>query len=222
VQETLLGTYRDKVVVACKDLAVGGFELKEFAHLKNTIIDSSQDGYGTELSDILMTISEQQIISPVKLEEHFWNMFVGDALLGNFDRHNGNWGFLLNSATGEVNIAPIFDCGSCLYPQIQEERMESVLQNRKEIDERLYVYPTSAVKESGKKINYSLFLMMTENEGCRKALKNIGGRMDMQKIDSIIDDTPYISNIHKRFLKTMLCERKKCIIDKSLARVNAG
>jgi hypothetical protein len=128
----------------------------------------------------------------------------------------------VNPTAGEVSVAPIFDCGSCLYPQIQEERMESVLQNRKEIDERLYVYPTSAVKESGKKINYSLFLMTTENEGCKKALRNIGGRIDMQKIDSVIDDTLYISNIYKRFLKTMISERKECIIDKSLARVNAG
>lgn len=26
--------------------------------------------------------------------QYFWDMFVVDALLGNFDRHNGNWGFL--------------------------------------------------------------------------------------------------------------------------------
>jgi hypothetical protein len=41
------------VAFACKDTTGNGFELKDFAGLKNTIIDSEQNGYGTELSDIM-------------------------------------------------------------------------------------------------------------------------------------------------------------------------
>ena len=29
-----------------------------------------------------------------ELKEKFWNMFIIDCLIGNEDRHNGNWGFL--------------------------------------------------------------------------------------------------------------------------------
>ncbi len=212
-QKTILGTYKDKIVVACKDFTGNGFELKEFAHLKNTIINSEQNGYGTELSDILNTIQEQQILSPIALEDFFWNMFVGDALLGNFDRHNGNWGFLINQHTGAVKIAPVFDCGSCLYPQIEENGMKMVLNDQKEIEERIYVFPTSAIQQNGKKINYADFLLETKNEACLKALKNIGSRVNMQIINSIIDSTPYISDTHKQFLKTMITERKSRIID---------
>ena len=218
-QDTLLGQYADKIAVACKDFELDGFILKDFAHLKNTIIDSEQNGYGTDLDDILNAIQEQQIISPVKLEEFFWNMFVGDAFLGNFDRHNGNWGFLINEATGEVKIAPIFDCGSCLYPQLDENKMSYVMASEKEIEERIYVYPTSAIQQNKKKLNYAQFLATTKNKECRTALKRIGGRIDLSKINAVIDDTPFISETHRQFLKMMIKERKEKIIDNALERV---
>ncbi len=48
----MLGTYTDKrgkekIVVACKDFTADGKKLMEFAHLKNTCVDSEQSGYGT-------------------------------------------------------------------------------------------------------------------------------------------------------------------------------
>ena len=146
-------------------------------------------------------------------------MFIVDALLGNFDRHNGNWGFLVNYGTGEVKIAPIFDCGSCLYPQIEEKQMEYVLQDKKEIEKRIFVFPTSAIKVDEMKLNYFDFLNTTDNINCLKSLKDISNKIDMNKINSIIEGTPYISEIHKRFLKTMVRQRKEQIIDKSLERI---
>lgn len=43
-------------------------------------------------------------------------MFIVDAFLGNFDRHNGNWGILVDECKKTAEIAPVYDCGSCLYP----------------------------------------------------------------------------------------------------------
>jgi hypothetical protein len=215
-QETLLGRYNEKIAVACKDFERDGFVLRDFAQLKNTIIDSEQNGYGTDLQDILKTIQDQQIVPPAELGRFFWEMFIGDALLGNFDRHNGNWGFLVSGSTGEVRIAPVFDCGSCLYPQLDESRMSFVLGDAKEMEARLFVYPTSAIQQEGKKLNYFQFLMTTESRECLDALKRIGGGADLSKILSVIDETPYISDMHKRFLGTMVRERKEKIIEKAL------
>ena len=208
-QTTLLGKYENKIVVACKDFAVDGYVLKDFAQLKNTIIDSMQNGYGTEISDVLKTIKDQQIVSPIILEEFFWNMFIGDALLGNFDRHNGNWGFLINDNIGKVQIAPVYDCGSCLYPQMNVSRMQYVLDHKEEIEQRIFAFPNSALRQNETKINYFQFLMTTENAECLKALKTIGRRIDLSKINAIIEDTPYISDVYKLFLKTMVKERKE-------------
>lgn len=217
-QETLLGNYGDKLTVACRDFTSDGVVLRDFASLKNTIVQSSRNGYGTELIENLETIREQQIISSEKLETFFWDMFIGDSLLGNFDRHNGNWGFLINEKEGKIKIAPIFDCGSCLYPQLAEKQMEYVLSDQKEIDERIYVFPNSALKYNGKKINYAQFLLETENKECLSSLKKIGNRINLCRVNDIIDNTPYISKLHQDFLKTMIKERKEKIIDRAMEK----
>ena len=73
VQKTLLGTFarkgKEKIVVACKDFTTTDTVIQDFASLKNTIIDSEHNGYGTELSDILMTIDEQQAIDSDVLKQ---------------------------------------------------------------------------------------------------------------------------------------------------------
>ena len=92
-QETVLGTFingKTKIVCACKDFTRPGVRLYDFCSIKNTVIDSETGGTGTELSDILETIERQSFVDPVVVLERFWQMFVVDALLGNFDRHNGN------------------------------------------------------------------------------------------------------------------------------------
>jgi hypothetical protein len=99
--------------------------------------------------------------------------------------------------------------------------MPGILRSREKIEERLFVFPNSALKQDGVKINYAQFLMKTEDEGCLKALGVIGKRIDLQKINSIIKQTPYISDTHKLFLTTMLKERKEGIIDRALERAYA-
>ena len=53
--------------------------LQDFASLKNQIIDSERNGYGTELSDILHTITAQTAIDAAQLLDRFWDMFIVDA-----------------------------------------------------------------------------------------------------------------------------------------------
>ena len=99
VQDTILGTYNlngnTKVVVACKDFTSLGVVLRQFAELKNSQIESSKNGYGTELEEVIQTIESQQICDVNYFKDFFWDMFIADTLVGNFDRHNGNWGFLI-------------------------------------------------------------------------------------------------------------------------------
>ncbi len=217
VQKTLLGTYRkngkEKVVVACKDFTKSGVVLQDFASLKNTIIDSEHNGYGTELSDIMKAIEEQKAVNPIELKEWFWNVFIVDALIGNWDRHNGNWGFLYNVDTDEMCIAPVFDCGSCLYPQADEKIMKATLENKSEQDLRVFSIPLSGIKIDNNKINYFDFISSLQNKDCNKALKRILPRINITEINNIIDETPYITDLQKSFYKTMLAQRKEKILD---------
>lgn len=221
VQETLLGTYTDKrgkekIVVACRDFTADGKKLMEFAHLKNTCVDSEQNGYGTELSSIDRAFDEQTLIPAEKLREFFWELFIADALLGNFDRHNGNWGILIDEQRQEAEIAPVYDCGSCLCPQMDDGKMEEVLASEAEINQRIFVYPTSAIMNNGQKISYFDFISSLQNVECNEALKKIARRIDMEKIKCIIEKTPAITHLQKDFYQTIIAERKAKILDYSL------
>lgn len=223
VQETLLGTYtrkgKQKVVVACKDFTAGGLVLQDFASLKNTIIDSVHNGYGTELDDIMKTFEEQTAIDPQKLSERFWDMFIVDALIGNWDRHNGNWGFLYNSSTDEITLAPVYDCGSCMFPQADEEMMRNTLNDLSEREMRIFERPLSGIKINGQKIKYFKFISCLENKECNRALERIVPMIDMNKIYDIVDKTPFISDLQKEFYTTMLRERKERILDFSYQKL---
>ena len=215
-QKTMLGTFevngKEKIVCACKDFAVEGKVLYDFCSIKNTVIDSEHNGSGTELSDILETIEKQQFVEPALLLEHFWNVFVVDALLGNFDRHNGNWGFIFNSISQTTELAPIYDCGSCLLPQADEKIMQRVLKDEDELNSRVYQFPTSAIKQNGRKINYYDFLMEAENSECNKAIVRIAPKIKINQINDFIDKVPYISELKKEFYKKYIGARYEKII----------
>lgn len=215
-QETMLGTYivkgKEKTVCACKDFTVCGKRLFDFCSIKNTILDSDSNGSGTELVDILETIDKQQFVTPSVLLTFFWDMFVTDALLGNFDRHNGNWGFLYDEQTGITEIAPVFDCGSCLLPQADEHVMTKVLAEETELHARVFQFPTSAIKLHDRKINYYDYLMCADNPDCCEALMRITPRIDLRRIYSFLEHTDGISDLQKEFYGRYLQARYELLI----------
>ena len=134
----------DTNVDACIDFTSRGVVIIDFASVKNQIIDSASNGYGAELSDIIDTIDKQTAVDPKELLKHFWNMFVIDAFIGNWDRHNGNWGFLYTQKNDHMEIAPIFDCGWVLFPQIDDELIKKVILSKAKMNACVYDVPTSA------------------------------------------------------------------------------
>ena len=210
-QETRLGTHvngRRKIVCACRDFTVPGVRFYDFCSIKNTVIDSETGGHGTELSDVLTTIDLQQFVDPVVVRRRFWDMFVVDALLGNFDRHNGNWGFLVDERTGRAELAPVFDCGSCLLPQADERIMRLMLANEDELNARIYTFPGSMLKMGGRKINYRDFIAARSESGLVEALARLLPRIRALDFAALLDETPYVTNLQRTFLATYLAARR--------------
>lgn len=223
VQDTLLGTYKvngkEKIVVACKDFTGSGLVLQDFTSMKNTVLDSDSNGTGTELQDILEAIEQQRMVDPAVLTQHFWNIFIVDALIGNWDRHNGNWGFLYDPVSDEVQIAPVFDCGSCLYPQADEAIMRAVLEDPAEKELRIFERPLSAIRQNGQKLNYFKFISSLRQPDCNAALKRIVPQIPIEALRALVDSTPFLSALQREFYFTMLSERKKRILDFSLQKL---
>lgn len=170
--------------------------------------------------DILDTIQKQNVVNPKELEEHFWNMFIVDAFIGNRDRHNGNWGFLYNQEKDEMKIAPIFDCGSALYPQINDEMIKKVMSSKTEMDARVYDMPTSAILVDGKRANYFKLITSFKYNGCNEAIKRIVPKINLDKINFLIDESEQISELQKEFLKKILKLRKEKILDYAFKKIS--
>ena len=212
--ETRLGTFtngKTKIVCACRDFTAGGKTLYDFCSIKNTVIDSVTGGTGTELSDVLETIDLQSFVDPVALKAHFWDMFVVDAFLGNFDRHHGNWGFLLDPVTRQAEIAPAFDFGSCLLPQADDDVMRRVIEDKAERDARIYTFPASALKENGKKIGYVDFFRRHAGDLLAPSLARIAPRIDLMTIHAFIDGVPLLTDLQRTFYKVYLSARYEAL-----------
>lgn len=212
-QETLLGIHRNgkqKVVCACRDFTRPGIRLYDFCSIKNTVLDGESGGTGTELSDVLQTIQMQSFMDPTLVLERFWQMFVVDALLGNFDRHNGNWGFLVDENTGATELAPVFDCGSCLLPQADDSIMQKCLDNEDEMNARILVFPASMIKIDGKKINYYDYLHQENRpDELHHAIEQLRPQIMALDIASLIESTPYISALQRQFYLRYLERRRE-------------
>lgn len=220
-QNTILGKYnyngKEKIVCACEDFTSDDSELFEFEGLAlSTNPDKKID---TELSDIIDVIEECKMINSSETKLKFWKMFVVDALIGNTDRHNGNWGFLVNKKTKEVTFAPIYDCGSCLNPMIEDEKIERL--NDTEL-KNLAINCYSCLKEDGKKINYMVYIRSMKNDNCNDAVKEIFLQININQIKEFIDEISYISEERKAFYLNIIEQRYNIIktVYKSLTKCN--
>ena len=171
-QETILGMRRtpngnDSLVVACRDLtAQDTMLLLDFVALKNqTTAGKSRSGYGTDLSEIEDTFRLQKVFDPQAIADRFWDMFIVDAFIGNWDRHNGNWGYLYDPRSRTAALAPVYDCGSSLYASTGEDAMRKILSDRAERNYRLFESPVSAICIGGRKLTYFDFLASRRNVG---------------------------------------------------------
>jgi hypothetical protein ELI_1895 len=131
-------------------------------------------------------------------------MFVIDSLIGNTDRHNGNWGFLVNKSTDKIKFSPIYDCGSCLNPIIEDD--EIVKMNETEI-KNLALNCYSCIKEDGKKINCMSYIKSLKNAECTNAVKRLIPNIDITKIIEFIANISCISYVRKDFYKKSLMIR---------------
>ncbi len=217
-QKTILGKYvyngKEKIVCGCEDFTDNDNVLYEFESLAlSTNPDKKID---TELEDILDVVEESKMIDTIDTIEKFWDMFVIDSIIGNTDRHNGNWGFILNNKSKEITFAPIYDCGSCLNPMLEDKEIEKL--NETEL-KNLAINCYSCIKENGKKINYMAYIKSRKNEECNKAVRRMFGRIDIERINNFINEISCMPDVRKQFYKRLI-ELRYNIIKEVYYRLN--
>lgn len=214
VHKTFLGVYDGELVVACKDFTTSAEKLHEFTWFMLSLYRKNDVGRMPAYDQIYEVMENHPLLRNISQEaiKRYWECFVADALIGNFDRHKGNWGYLVNEDKKTVRLAPVYDCGSSLYPGLSEQGMKNVLDNPSEIEKRLFDFPKAALLKDRDfrhehKFGYYELLMSGRDKNCTEALLDVFPRINLESIYKIIDDVDFLGKTRSTFYKTMLDER---------------
>lgn len=224
VQDTLLGemsmmSSKGEIdiypAVACKNFVQQGENLVEFKFIENALLNLKPTKIPKieDLYELMCTpnVYFSNEFGKIAMDA-YWDMFIADSLLGNFDRHANNWGYIVNDSTHTISLAPIYDCGSCLYPQLADDSLARILESKIEIQKRIEIFPTAALTLNNNKLPYKQYISSFANEDCNKALLRIAPKINIDKICKIVQDVEGISQIRKVFYQKMLSERYSQII----------
>ena len=216
VQKTMLVKLnkdgKEKIAVACKDFLNPGEELIEISNVSLSL--STEKKYKISIEDVYEIINKMSVnykLDENKLISNFWDMFVVDTLIGNTDRHFGNWGFIKKGDI--ISFAPVYDCGSSLHPLLSENEQIKLMSDSIAFKNSSYNI-ASVYTMNNKKIFYHE-IFRNPPVDLKEAIKKIVPKIDMEKIKEIIASTEGLSKTQKEYYFKDILLRKEEILDKS-------
>lgn len=216
VQKTMLVKLnkdgKEKIAVACKDFLNPGEELIEISNVSLSL--STEKKYKISIEDVYEIINKMSVnykLDENKLISNFWDMFVVDALIGNTDRHFGNWGFIKKDDI--ISFAPVYDCGSSLHPLLSENEQIKLMSDSIAFKNSSYNI-ASVYTMNNKKIFYHE-IFKNPPVDLKETIKRIVPKIDMEKIKKIIASTEGLSKTQKEYYFKDILLRKEEILDKS-------
>ncbi|MBQ9042780.1 MAG: HipA domain-containing protein [Eggerthellaceae bacterium] len=223
-QETFLGTFQEEQVVVCRSFLEPSDQFVPFNEVGESTLEQDKEQYQYDYQDIMRMLRDNSKLTDVQETiASFWDMYMIDALLGNFDRHGANWGFVKRNNTYE--LAPVFDNGSCLYPNMTDDsEARAIIASPAETDRRVYQFPTSQVKLHGRKSSYYDVIASLEFNDANDALERIAPRVqkNLGGIHDLVESADFASGALKLFYHHMLDERYRKIINAPYRALTGG
>jgi hypothetical protein len=204
-------------VVGCVDFTQDGSVLYEMTKLANQVI-SSDEKMSATIEHVNIIVNDLSFITDkAGVIGKFWDMFVVDALIGNGDRHYGNWGLL--EKDGNLRFAPIYDCGSSLGALLDDAEMIDIMANDTHLKAKEFNV-TSCYHMGGKRIFYHE-IFKSPPEELEQAVRRTVPVIDMDKIYGVIDSVGQMSDVRKEYLKKAITIRYTQILLPCLNKVLA-
>lgn len=219
-----LAKYGTVFVAVLKDFT-SGTNLTLHAY-KDTKQSSEDTDIGTKeytYEDVIYLIEKHVKLSESNKEVakiNFWDMFIMDTILGNRDRHWGNWGYLSDGKN--YYPAPIYDNGACLFPDVNRA-ISGYINNRESfLYDRIFIFPASLfkVRRSDRCYRTNYYEMYSDlriNKLFASRVKRIRSLYSYKDIFRIISGIVFnipIDNIYKRFYIEIVTLRYMCIIER--------
>lgn len=226
-QKTLLGSFNGRLAVACRDFVsnrsdASNVKLTEFKKLETSFLNGSSAVTKTPIYESILDVFQNHpYLEPIRQQaiDRYWQTFAIDALIGNFDRHAGNWGYFYDIEQDRLfDLAPVYDCGSTFYPMLSQQGMIDLIANHNAFVERTMLFPNAALRMNGskKKVSYHEFLKSPEGKECRKFLPQLYEKLDLGKIHELIESTPGIGDVQREFYSLYIDTRDKEIMQPAL------
>ena len=199
--ETLLvkDTKRGDVVLL-KDFVRRGESLRSYKSTGQSSEDTNVSDKSYTYDDIVYMINKHTKISDEHKKqalEQFWDMYMLDAILGNRDRHHGNWGYICKG--NEYRITKIYDNGASLFPNVNN-KMNEYKKEKRNKRTNYYEYIGNYKKYKEMEIAYN-------------KIKNIG----LEKIYDTIkaaSNNELIPELLRKFYIDIVCIRYMHIIER--------
>lgn len=219
-QDTILGEKNidgiNKILVGCEVFTTNKKGVGEFSDFLNSVDFDAKNGYKNQSIETFELIVSEKGFDTSKFIEQFNDMIVVDCLLVNQDRHFHNIGF---ETINDVFVpTKIYDCGSCLCALKSDEALEKLLKDDSLFKSDVYnISPPYFYK--GQRLKYHELFNEPSNN-LKQAINKIYPKIDINSINKLIDDTPYISDIRKTFYKKAILFNYENIIKKSYFKIN--
>lgn len=235
--ETWLGMYKKNLVVIIKDFSTKDAKLRCYKATRQSSEGTDLSGKTYTYKDVIDLISQHTKMSDENKRKtiiQFWDMFICDAILGNRDRHHGNWGYL--TYKDSYRPAPIYDNGASLFPDIErkiDEYINLVNQNKeyKFIEDRAEKFPSSLFqmeRPNGeiKRTNYYEILSdLGVNKVLAQEVNTLKNKIGFNQIyEAIIRSVASVKDIipvaHRRFYIIIVCTRYLHMIERKTIKAS--
>lgn len=146
--EVSLAIYNNNVVALLKDFTIN-CSLHSFNDTRQSSEDTECSNKEYTYEDVLYLIDKHLKLTDtekVNVKCRFWDMFICDAIIGNRDRHAGNWGYL--NYNGTYKFAPLYDNGAGLFPDVLKvfNQYLNTSTRKQFLFDRVYTFPASLFK----------------------------------------------------------------------------
>ena len=144
----------------------------------------------------------------------FLKIMVFDALVGEQDRHEENWGIIRNN--GEYKLSPLYDNGCNLLREFyKQENAEKYYNGLKDFEAYIRRSRTLICKKDGNKYKHFELIEELYNiypNQIRKEIKNLEKLTDL-KIENIVNRIPddIITTKHKEYIIRYIKIRKQIL-----------
>lgn len=152
-QEVWWGWADGHMVNIIRDFKRPGESLRSYQDMDQSSLDTVKEGKQYTYEDVLYLLQHHKKADKEAALKQFWEQFICDAILGNRDRHAGNWGFLTTS-DGRYRTAPIYDNGGSLFPDMGTKILEYPKDPYRFLCERAERFPASLFQVDGHRTNY--------------------------------------------------------------------